>query len=286
MYNTHIMRLPFAWIGLGFSLGIVAEKYGHIPTVWPAWGLGLGILLLGFLRGTKFFIPFFILSLGCAGILCAKLNAYVSAQAVENFADVQRVKLQGVVNSLPEIKTRGKKVTVSFILDAYSVTRQEDGRRKFHKACGNVQAFLIQSPVIPQVGDELLLFGELSAPKQVLNPGEFDYGNFLAQKNIHAVFQSIGKKCVRLVKTGDPWTAARIIANARRYCAALVDKLYGASSGEAAMVKALVLGLRSDISPEVRDQFMKTGTIHQVTTANTKWNYTPFSNAIVAVHSP
>jgi competence protein ComEC len=119
---------------------------------------------------------------------------------------------------------------------------------------------MLQSAVFPQVGDELRLYGELSKPKAVLNPGEFDYGCFLAQKNIHALFQTIGKKSVRVTREGARLLPARILAEMRRSLAALIDKLYGAS--EAAILKALVLGLRSDVSPEVRDQFVKTGTIH------------------------
>jgi competence protein ComEC len=134
------------------------------------------------------------------------------------------------------------------------------------------------------VGDELRLYGTLSAPRTVLNPGEFDYGNFLAQKNIHAVFQTIGKKCVRITKTGNPWVPARMIAETRRRLAALIDKLY--KPGESAILKALVLGLRSDVSPEVRNHFFRSGTIHLFATANTKRDFAPFSNKIIAAYSP
>ncbi len=172
----------------------------------------------------------------------------------------ERITLRGVVDTLPEVKTRGKKTTVSLVLKARSITRQEGGRRKFRKVSGNVQVFLLQSPVLPQVGDELRLYGELSAPRTVLNPGEFDYGSFLFQKNIGALFQTIGQKSVRVVRVGSRFLPGRILAETRRSLAALIDKLYVAS--EAAILKALVLGLRSDIAPEVRSQFMKTGTIH------------------------
>ena len=260
MYNTHIMKLPFLWLSLGFSIGIVVEKYWKVPVLWLVYGLFTGIVLLWFLRGHRVFLPFLILCLGCAGILWAGLDAFVPANAVQNFTGPERVILRGVVDSLPEMKTRGKKKTVSLVLAARSITREEGGRRKFHKVSGQVQVFLLQAPSLPQVGDELRLFGELSAPKQVLNPGEFDYGSFLAQKNIAALFQTIGPKSVRVTREGSRFLPARILAEIRRSLAALIDKLYVAS--EAAILKALVLGMRSDVAPEVRDQFMKTGTIH------------------------
>lgn len=269
------MKLPFLWVGLGFAAGIVLEKYGKIPVVWPACVLGSGLILLWFLRGRRLFLPLFILCLGCAGFLWARLDAHVPANAVQNYTGSERITLRGVVDTLPEMKTRGKKNTVSLVLKARSISRQEKGRWKFRKVSGLVQVFLLQSPTLPQVGDELRLYGTLSAPRTVLNPGEFDYGKFLAQKNIHAIFQTIGKKCVRITKTGDRFAPARMIADARRYLASVVEKIY--PPREAAIVKALVLGLRSDIHPEVRSQFMKTGTIQVLPTAIRKWDHNPLA---------
>lgn len=254
------MKLPFLWISLGFSLGILVEKCCRIPLHWLASILGGGIILLCFLTRKKIFLPVFLLCMASAGIFWARLDAQIPANEVRNFAGAERITLRGVVDSLPEVKTHGKKTTVSLVLKAHSIIHREGKHWKSQKVSGKVQVFLIQSSVLPQTGDELRLYGELSEPRTVLNPGEFDYKSFLAQKNIYAIFQTIGKKCVRVTKIGNPLAFARILASARRHLARLIDQLYCVR--EAAIVKALVLGLRSDISPEVRDQFMKTGTIH------------------------
>ena len=60
----------------------------------------------------------------------------------------------------------------------------------------------------------------------------------------------------------------------RRSIGSWIDGSYGAR--EAAILKALVIGLRSDVAPEVRDDFFKSGTIHLLPTADGKWNYTLF----------
>jgi competence protein ComEC len=254
------MKLPFLWVALGFSLGITLEKYWEAPSSWFLGGLFAGIVVLWFLRGRRPFLPLFILCLGCAGILWARLDAHVPANAIQNFTSSDRITLRGTVDTLPEMKIRGKKTTVSLVLKAKSISRQENSRWKFHKVSGLVQVFLLQAPAFPQVRDELRLYGELSALRTVLNPGEFDYKSFLAQKNIHAIFQTIGKKSVRVTEAGNPWAPVRLIAETRRRLAALIDQLY--KPEESAILKALVLGLRSDVASEVRNQFMKTGTIH------------------------
>lgn len=254
------MRIPFFWLALGFSLGIVAARFGGIPAALVGWVLGVGMLFLWFVRGGKYFLPLFVFLLICAGFLWAQLDARVPANDVRNFTGPEKITLRGVVSALPEMKTRGKKTTVSLVLQARSITKKEGDRRRFLKVRGAVQTFLLQSPVLPQVGDELRLYGTLSAPRTVLNPGEFDYEDFLAQKNIHAVFQSIGIKSVRVVRVGSKFLPGRILAETRRKLASVIDEHYAES--HAAILKALVLGLRSDVAPEVRSQFMKTGTIH------------------------
>ncbi len=146
------MRVPFLWVALGFSAGVVVEKYGKIPVLWPACVLGPGIILLWFLRGRRLFLPLFILCLGCAGYLWARLDAHVPADAIQNYVGPERITLRGVVDSLPEMKTRGKKNTVSLVLQARSISRQENGRWKFHKVSGCVQVFLLQASALSQVG--------------------------------------------------------------------------------------------------------------------------------------
>ena len=278
------MKTPFLWIALGFSLGIVTDRLVKIPWVWVSCCLGGGLVVLWFLRGGKGFLPLFVLLMGCAGILSSRLDAFVPAQAIQRFVSTERLTLTGVVSSLPEMKSRGKRSVISLGLEARSIIRSEKGRRRNLRVTGLVQTFLIQPPLIPQVGDELRLFGTLEAPRQILNPGEFDYGSFLGDKNIYAIFQTIGPRSVRRIREGTWFLPERLLAEARRKLAALTDRLYTAP--EAAIMKALVLGLRSDIAPEVRDQFMKTGTVHKVTTTNTGWDNAPFSNALVAAHSP
>jgi len=252
----------------------VVGKYTSIPVLWCWGGLAAGILLLWLLRGSKIFLTVFVLVMAFAGILWARLDARVPMNSVENFAGPERVVLRGVADTLPEVKTRGKKSTVSLVLRASFVTRQERGHWKRKKVVGDVQVFLLQSQVLPQLGDELRLYGTLDIPRKVLNPGEFDYGSFLAQKKIRAVFQVIGKKSVRVIGQGAGAAPSRWIPNIRRSVGLLIDRLYGVR--EASFLKALVIGLRSDVPAAVRDDFFKSGTIHLLPTPDGKWNYTLF----------
>ena len=277
------MNLPFFWVVVGLVLGITVEPYVRSPTVWLFACLGTGLILLWFLRGRRIFMLTFVLLMAVIGILCNRWDRHVPLQAIQNYAGSGRVVVTGVVDSLPEVKTHGKKVVASLVLSSRSVMKWEKGRRQKFQTTGDIQVFLLLPPFVPKVGDELRLFGTLQLPRRALNPGEFNYSEFLKAQNIHVTFQCIGKRSVKTLYEGHRFAPKRLLAQARQNLADRLDKLYALA--DAAILKALALGLRSAVSSDVRDHFMKTGTIHLVTTADTKWNYTPFSNAIAAAHS-
>lgn len=248
------------WIALGFALGIVIENQIRFSAIWIFSFLGFGLVFLWFLRGRKLFLPLFVILLSCIGMLTSRLEAHVPHHAIKNHIGARRMTVTGIVRSLPIVKTHGKKMSVSFVFDASSVTKWRTGYRHKYRATGRLQVFLLQPPFVPEVGDELRLFGTLQAARQVLNPGEFDYAKYLEAQNIYAIFQTIGKRSVRCVRQGAQYHPMRILSQFRRALANLIDQNYLAS--EAAILQALVIGLRSEIAPDVRDHFMKTGTVH------------------------
>jgi len=260
VYNNHIMRLPFLWIAAGFTSGIIFEKYVTVSCGFLLGIFGAGMILLLIFRGRKISLPLFLVVMASAGSLWAQRDGRQWPDAVWNFAGEERVKLTGVVSSLPELKARGKKVTVSLILTARTLSKNEKGRRRTFRVTGNVQTFLLQPSFVPETGDELSLYGKLEIPHKALNPGEFDYAGFLEQKDIRVVFQTLGARSVRRLAVERVPVFVRGIAGAREKIAVLIDRLY--LPAHAAIMKALVIGVRTDVAPEVRDQFMKTGTVH------------------------
>lgn len=85
--------------------------------------------------------------------------------SVENFAGPERVVLRGIADTLTEVKTRSKKTTVSLVLRATFVTRQERGRWKRINVAGDAQVRLLQAQVFQKLGDELRFYGILDIPR-------------------------------------------------------------------------------------------------------------------------
>jgi hypothetical protein len=86
------------------------------------------IVLASFLTGRKIFLPVFLLGMIATGVFWARLDEHIPANAIQNFLGPDRVTLRGTVVSLPELKTRGKKTTVSLILRAHSITGKKGKR--------------------------------------------------------------------------------------------------------------------------------------------------------------
>ena len=179
---------------------------------------------------------------------------------------------------------KGKGKRVSFVIASDEI---DTGSRRFPKprtVRGDVQVFWMQPGVIPEIGDTVRLYGELKSPRRRLNPGEFDQEKYLQERNIQAVFQVIGKRSGHIVKTASILDPAPWIGRLRFWIAERVDLVY--KRPESSILKALILGIRDDIGGRRRDDFMKTGTVHLFATANTKRDFAPFSNKIIAAYSP
>ena len=110
-------------------------------------------------------------------------------------------------------------------------------------------------------GDRLVLRGALRTPQGARNPGAFDYGRYLEARGISALFSvSAADPAARLNRGEGIWFRARVIAPARAFIRGLVDS---ALEGDAAaLLKGLLLGARSEITPELRAAFSRLGVIH------------------------
>lgn len=109
-------------------------------------------------------------------------------------------------------------------------------------------------------GDLLLLPSSATEIQPPLNPGEFDYRNFLANKQIyHQIFLDAAK--VQKLKVGK---GNAVISYALAFRKDLVQHFNAhIKDREAASIAStLILGYRADLSDEVIEAYSKTGTMH------------------------
>ena len=112
-------------------------------------------------------------------------------------------------------------------------------------------------------GDELLIPAKYNAIDPPFNPAEFNYKQYLANKNIYYQAFLYQKQYVLLgANTGN-----QLIAGSLRLRRQLVEKLkYNMSDTSAfAVASTLILGYRADLSPDILQAYSKTGTVYVLT---------------------
>ncbi len=247
-------------------VGIIAESALNIPprTIGCLFAVSLSFLILS--RGTRLFV--FAMSV-CAIMLGAAhyfsfhmIHDNDILRLVRNLDQhkfISRSSLQGIVWSQPETKVSGKRVSQSFILKAEDIMMRRNGEKELMRVQGYAQVFLINGEQELSVGQRVRIWGELKSPHEPLNPGQFNYKDYLALRGIHAVFMGYGKKSIRVIGQGKIGFVKGVTEQAREFLVERIDLIFVKHQG---FFKAILLGLRKELNPEIRENFVKTGTAH------------------------
>ncbi|MBN2028742.1 DNA internalization-related competence protein ComEC/Rec2 [bacterium] len=116
-------------------------------------------------------------------------------------------------------------------------------------------------PPILQYGDVVQITGECQLPNDQRNPGGFDYREYLTRKKIYRIMRIDRADQVQHmgIKKGN-FFLREIIYPMRRFTIEMVDRT--TEEPNRSLLKALLVGERGTISPEVRESFEKAGVIH------------------------
>lgn len=111
------------------------------------------------------------------------------------------------------------------------------------------------------IGDLIELKGSLQMLPHRRNPGEFDYGKYLYLHGIDAMFTSYGYDNINLIRhTEYSFIKQHVLFPVKNYSIKVIDSLIGGEEGE--FMKGLVIGERSNISKEIKEDFVNAGVSH------------------------
>lgn len=109
-------------------------------------------------------------------------------------------------------------------------------------------------------GDELLLSARLSLPQCNGNPDEFDYSRYLKRKGVYGTgFVSVGRW--KVLKNHSAYSVQKIASDCRESVLQLYQEL-GLSKDEYAVLAALTVGYKDDLSEGIRESFSVSGASH------------------------
>lgn len=256
------MNRPLFVAFVVFMVGIVSARHISIPFITILVSAVFLLTLLLILKKRPSII-FYISS--CALIFILGQAAYLNFNTLPSRhisyllkEEPKNYYIKGAIVSSPEYTWRrwGKR-RASFTFRASSYKEKDS----WNKTEGLSRVNIKDSKKDYYYGDTILVLGDLKRPRRAGNPGEFDYAEYLARKKIYTV---IDVKCddgiMVLLEGGRPSFIKGPVIKARKRIEALIKRSLPVQ--DASILNAMLIGRRSDISGDLRERFIKTGTAH------------------------
>ena len=254
IFRPFIPLLP-AMIG-GILLG---EKFpGQLLWVFI---LTLGIIgcLIFWLRKEYPALILPILLFCCAGYL--SIQPWVAARFpdhhIRTFADTRKYKITGLISDTPYYYNN----RLRFILRAESVVEKGVPLR----VCGRIRVTVSGEPIPLNRGVRISFFSRIRSIRNFNNPGGFDYERHMAFKKIW-VAASVASERIKILNGAKTSPGLAKIADYRANIANFIDATdfrWAVNTEEIrAVLKALLIGVRSDISKSLRQKFNRAGVGH------------------------
>ena len=179
------------------------------------------------------------------------------SRELDSYINDEPLILFGIVDSEPSRQER----RISCVVSIDSIIRQgkidRDSRRviimlRFDKKDHYKEEI--------EFGKKIEMNGTLEPFPFQRNPGEFDYGKYLALNDIQGVVEVKGLDNVRVGGEMDGNSFQAWTYSVQQNLYRIIDRLH--SSRHAGFLKGIIFGYRADISSDVKQSFMDTGTIH------------------------
>lgn len=163
--------------------------------------------------------------------------------------------VKGIISEQPEVKED----RVRILLQVSSVN--DSVASGYILASIYKNKFKEDAPVTLTYGDVVELKGKIEPLPPQRNPGEFDYGGYLKMHGVDAVFSAYGFESITLAgyEPQNPWYTY-IIIPVKQYSIKEINENLGGEEGE--YLKGLLLGERSNISSDTKENFINAGVAH------------------------
>ena len=249
IYFRPVIPLLISMIA-GLSCGLWFP--GHSVWAYLAVTFCSGVLLIKIIgKKSAVFLPLFLFfSLGYISIQ-PWFPEKLPASHIVNYTDSHPFNISGQVIESPEI--RNKRLT--FVLLAETV--EDNG--KIIPVSGKISVKVLNTIPGISVGSRVFFKSGIRSVRNFNNPGGFDFKRYMAFNGISGAAYVAGEK-IRVEQNEENIEWKRMIENARKKFSLLIEN--SAPSGEAGVLKALVIGDQNSISPEIREAFNRTGTSH------------------------
>ncbi|MFH0998197.1 MAG: DNA internalization-related competence protein ComEC/Rec2 [Pseudomonadota bacterium] len=244
---------PLAALLGGLMAGILvgSEAPDHWMWVWPVVLVGISGISYGIIRSSPIWLAPLILFVAAGYI---SIQPWVTTQLpdhhISHFITASSWNISGILDAPAWIDNQRQK----FDLTVETLERDNS----IIPVTGKLRVTLEGEPLDLNMGDRIRFTGRISPLRNFQNPGGFDYRQFMAFNGIYgsAFVQSSEIKQAAPHRGGFLQWVYRI----RKTISRTLDDI--GEADERAVLKALLIGERSDVSDRITENFSKTGVIH------------------------
>ncbi len=238
--------MPLIYLSCAWVAGIFLGLKFNLPFVLILTGLA-PLPLLFFLRQHRKLIILASLCLIAlfGGALCFRSSLSPDDENCLQFYNNETVEIKGIVDTDPEVRDK----TTHIRLSATEIKLDE----KWQKVSGTALLFVPRYPTY-SYGDVLLVIGKLETPPQL---DDFDYKGYLAHQKIYSTM--LYPK-IEILDRGKGFKPLEWVYSLRNRLSQSLSEVL--PEPQASLARGIVLGMRGDIPPSVKDNLIHTGTAH------------------------
>jgi len=251
--------MPFFWLGLAALVGALAAQALRLP--WGAWAGLLGVSLLALIwqasRRSRLLVQRKLPMAAVAAVFCLIALLYQLSLPQDNPAWVGyynergAVELTGIVDAPPEL--HGDSLSLTVRVESLTPLSSDSAPVSPDEVRGRI---LLQVPAgsAYTYGDLLLVRGNLETPSE---GSAFSYRAYLFHQGIYSSAQ-FAQVRVLAHEQGSPLRAA--IYRLREHSLQVLRQIF--PEPESALLRGILLGDESGLSPELEGAYALTGTAH------------------------
>lgn len=263
------MRRPLAAFAASFALGALLEAAGaagRAVTISILLIASLYIILAAFFHRSSILL---VLLLTAGALLGSWRFQQTSNPGSDNVARLapSLITVMGAAqdDAVPPLHPQASNlpVTARLSIRAQKVKISSGG---WLSVSGNITVYLRLNPntpvsSLPQYGDEVIARGELDHPEVLRDPGQIGCSNSLVTHPLPLVLYTRTPLEWRLIH---PPVQANPIVWLSMFIRRIVSAHFrqSLSPDSAALMEALLLGIRRDLSPKIQEALTRTGTLH------------------------
>jgi competence protein ComEC len=173
------------------------------------------------------------------------------ANHIIHFTDTQPWRITGVIVEFDTRRLNRQKCILSmqFLED----------KGKIFVVTGKIRLTVSGNGPELSEGDRIVFRSRIRSIRNFNNPGGFDYQRYMAFKGVRGSAYVSANKLIRIEKKTEKGVHA-VIADTRGRISNLIDRI--GDKGQKGVLKALIVGDRNAISPELREAFNRVGAGH------------------------